>query len=82
MPGLLQQYFPEHGPYLGVYAQVVSGGTVRSGDPVGHVSQQSAAAWVVQAIARALATAGATAVATAVAVVVAAAATQVLLTHQ
>lgn len=26
VPGLLQQYFPEHGPYLGVYAQVVSGG--------------------------------------------------------
>lgn len=34
VPGLLQQHFPEHGPYLGVYAQVVRAGTVRLGDEV------------------------------------------------
>jgi hypothetical protein len=34
VPALLQQHFPQHGPYLGVYAQVVGGGAVRVGDPV------------------------------------------------
>ena len=32
VPGLLAKHFPEHGPYLGVYAQVVGAGTVRVGD--------------------------------------------------
>ena len=34
IPGLLATHFPEHGPYLGVYAQVVEGGRVRLGDAV------------------------------------------------
>ena len=34
IPGLLSTHFPEHGPYLGVYAQVVEGGRVRLGDAV------------------------------------------------
>lgn len=34
IPGLLDKHFPEHGPYLGVYAQVVEGGRVRVGDAV------------------------------------------------
>lgn len=34
IPGLLTTHFPEHGPYLGVYAQVVEGGRVRLGDAV------------------------------------------------
>ena len=34
MPGLLQRHFPEHGPYLGVYAQVSTAGTIRVGDAV------------------------------------------------
>lgn len=32
IPGLLQRHFPQHGPYLGVYAQVVGGGVLRVGD--------------------------------------------------
>uniref|UniRef100_A0A7S0AGC1 MOSC domain-containing protein n=1 Tax=Pyrodinium bahamense TaxID=73915 RepID=A0A7S0AGC1_9DINO len=32
MPGLLQRHFPEHGPYLGVYAVVERGGEVKEGD--------------------------------------------------
>ena len=40
VPGLLQKHFPEHGPYLGVYAQVVSGGTIRPGDRVVRVGQR------------------------------------------
>ena len=32
VPQLLAKHFPEHGPYLGVYAQVTSGGDVRLGD--------------------------------------------------
>jgi uncharacterized protein YcbX len=32
VPGLLTKHFPEHGPYLGVYARVVRGGLVRVGD--------------------------------------------------
>ena len=34
VPALLTRHFPEHGPYLGVYAQVISGGTIRVGDGV------------------------------------------------
>ena len=34
IPGLLDKHFPEHGPYLGVYAQVVEGGRVSVGDAV------------------------------------------------
>ena len=34
IPGLLDKHFPEHGPYLGVYAQVVEGGRVCVGDAV------------------------------------------------
>ena len=34
MPSLLQQHFPEHGPYLGVYARVVRGGQVEVGSQV------------------------------------------------
>ena len=34
VPALLARHFPEHGPYLGVYAQVVTGGAVRIGDRV------------------------------------------------
>eukprot|EP01062_Namystynia_karyoxenos_P032571 TRINITY_DN24029_c0_g2_i1.p1 TRINITY_DN24029_c0_g2~~TRINITY_DN24029_c0_g2_i1.p1 ORF type:complete len:312 (+),score=67.50 TRINITY_DN24029_c0_g2_i1:76-1011(+) len=30
----LPRLFPQHGPYLGVYARVVGAGTFRSGDPV------------------------------------------------
>ena len=30
----LQKHFPQHGPYLGVYAQVVGAGAVRVGDQV------------------------------------------------
>lgn len=32
LPMLLQEHFPQHGPYLGVYAQVVGAGAVRVGD--------------------------------------------------
>ena len=31
---MLETHFPQHGPYLGVYAQVVGGGTVSVGDRV------------------------------------------------
>ena len=34
VPELIQRLFPEHGPYLGVYAQVVGAGTVEVGDGV------------------------------------------------
>ena len=34
VPGLLSKHFPEHGPYLGVYAQVVASGRVSVGDAV------------------------------------------------
>mmetsp|Transcript_38693 Transcript_38693/g.106584 ORF Transcript_38693/g.106584 Transcript_38693/m.106584 type:complete len:317 (-) Transcript_38693:265-1215(-) len=34
VPALLQRHFPEHGPYLGVYAQVVRAGSIRCGDTV------------------------------------------------
>ena len=34
VPKLLADNFPEYGPYLGVYAQVVGGGTVKLGDAV------------------------------------------------
>ena len=34
IPGLLDKHFPEHGPYLGVYCQVVEGGRVSVGDAV------------------------------------------------
>lgn len=34
IPGLLDKHFPEHGPYLGLYLQVVEGGRVRVGDAV------------------------------------------------
>ena len=37
IPGLLSKHFPQHGPYLGVYARVVSGGSVRVGDAVTSV---------------------------------------------
>jgi hypothetical protein len=33
-PQLLRKHFPEHGEYLGVYAQVLCGGTIRPGDAV------------------------------------------------
>lgn len=36
VPSLLARYFPEHGPYLGVYAQVVRAGTIRLQDVI-HV---------------------------------------------
>ena len=32
VPGLLSKHFPEHGPYLGVYARVVRSGHVHVGD--------------------------------------------------
>lgn len=32
VPELLRKHFPEHGPYLGIYAQVVKAGTIRCGD--------------------------------------------------
>ena len=32
IPRLLQQHYPEHGPYLGVYAVVVKGGCLNLGD--------------------------------------------------
>ena len=34
IPALLTRHFPQHGPYLGIYAQVVSAGEVRIGDQV------------------------------------------------
>ena len=34
IPALLQRHFPQHGPFLGVYAQVVGGGEVHVGDAV------------------------------------------------
>jgi hypothetical protein len=38
VPQLLQEHFPVHGPYLGVYARVVEGGSLRVGDAVVDVS--------------------------------------------
>ena len=32
VPALLQTHYPQHGPYLGVYARVVRGGSVQKGD--------------------------------------------------
>jgi hypothetical protein len=37
VPQLLQEHFPVHGPYLGVYARVVEGGSLRVGDAVADV---------------------------------------------
>ena len=34
VPALLQKHFPEHGPYLGVYAQCASEGVMRVGGEV------------------------------------------------
>jgi len=34
LPALLAHHFPEHGPYLGVYAQVAQGGCISCGDKV------------------------------------------------
>lgn len=34
VPRLLATHFPEHGAYLGVYAQVVAGGSIHVGDSV------------------------------------------------
>jgi hypothetical protein len=34
VPALLKLHFPAHGPYLGVYARVVEGGSLRVGDTV------------------------------------------------
>ena len=41
VPELLRKHFPEHGPYLGVYARVVRGGQVRPGDAVVELIQPS-----------------------------------------
>ncbi len=32
LPGMIEKRFPQHGPYFGVYAEVVEGGEVRVGD--------------------------------------------------
>ena len=40
VPQLLQQHFPRHGPYLGVYARVVEGGSLRVGDTVAGVEAE------------------------------------------
>jgi uncharacterized protein YcbX len=34
VPSLLQKHFPQHGPFLGVYIEVVKGGVIRDGDTV------------------------------------------------
>ena len=34
VPALLQRHFPEHGPFLGIYAQVLQAGPVKVGDSV------------------------------------------------
>ena len=34
VPSLLQKHFPQHGPYLGVYLEVIKGGVIREGDGV------------------------------------------------
>ena len=34
VPELIQRLFPEHGPYLGIYAQVIGAGTIKVGDAV------------------------------------------------
>lgn len=34
VPALLQQHFPQHGPYLGVYAQVTKPGKIQQGDTI------------------------------------------------
>lgn len=39
VPAALKRHFPQHGPYLGVYAQVESGGEVRLGDAVAPISR-------------------------------------------
>ena len=44
VPALLKQHFPEHGPYLGVYAQVETPGTVYAGDAVVPLQVPAAAA--------------------------------------
>jgi hypothetical protein len=40
VPQLLQRHFPQHGPYLGVYARVVEGGYLRVGDAVAGVEAE------------------------------------------
>ena len=34
VPALLETYFPQHGPYLGIYAQVVREGELSAGDHI------------------------------------------------
>lgn len=34
IPGMLSKFYPQYGPYLGVYAQVVESGTIQIGDLV------------------------------------------------
>lgn len=48
VPKCLIQHFPEHGPYLGVYAVVQQGGTISVGDDVASIREkpsQSSMAW-------------------------------------
>ena len=42
---LLTTHFPQHGPYLGVYAQVVSGGWINIGDRVNSIRPRPPPWW-------------------------------------
>jgi hypothetical protein len=49
VPGLLSTHFPEHGPFLGIYARVISGGVARVGSRVVPPADRGVMWWYVLA---------------------------------